>query len=77
MVEPVKLEFQRCLSLQIFRSFGVLKISLVNANGNFKMVVASNMSLVVRKPVFCICKNKDADQLRCNREADQRLFFAT
>ena len=24
---------------------------------------------------FCICKNKDADQLRGNREADQRLCF--
>ena len=33
------------------------------------------MSLVVRKPAFCICKNKDADQLRSNREADQRLCF--
>ena len=22
-----------------------------------------NMSLVVRKPAFCICENKDADQL--------------
>ena len=33
------------------------------------------MSLVVRKPVFCICENKDADQLRGNREADQRLCF--
>ena len=31
--------------------------------------------LVVRKPAFCICKNKDADQLRGNREADQRLCF--
>ena len=31
--------------------------------------------LVVRKPVFCICENKDADQLRGNREADQRLCF--
>ena len=35
------------------------------------------MSLVVRKPVFCICENKDADQLRGNREADQRLCFYT
>ena len=35
----------------------------------------SHMSLVMRKPVFCICKNKDADQLRGNREADQRLCF--
>ena len=33
------------------------------------------MSRVVRKPVFCICENKDADQLRGNGEADQRLCF--
>ena len=25
------------------------------------------------KPAFCICENKDADQLRGKREADQRL----
>ena len=31
------------------------------------------MSRVMRKPTFCICENKDADQLRGNREADQRL----
>ena len=29
----------------------------------------------MRKPRFCICENKDADQLRGNREADQRLCF--
>ena len=29
----------------------------------------------MRKPMFCICENKDADQLRGNREADQRLCF--
>ena len=34
-----------------------------------------NMSRVVRKPAFCIYENKDADQLRGNREADQRLCF--
>ena len=33
------------------------------------------MSLVVRKPVFRICENKDADQLRGDRQADQRLCF--
>ena len=33
------------------------------------------MSRVVRKPAFCICENKDADQFRGNREADQRLCF--
>ena len=34
-----------------------------------------NLSRVVRKPAFCICENKDADQLRGNGEADQRLCF--
>ena len=29
----------------------------------------------MRKPDFCIRENKDADQLRGNREADQRLCF--
>ena len=33
------------------------------------------MSVVMRKPAFCICGNKDADQLRVNRETDQRLCF--
>ena len=32
------------------------------------------MSRVVRKQTFFICENKDADQLRDNREADQSLF---
>ena len=29
----------------------------------------------MRKQAFCICENKGADQLRGNREADQRLSF--
>ena len=33
------------------------------------------MSRIMRKPAFCICKNKDADQLRSNCAADQRLRF--
>ena len=33
------------------------------------------MSRVMRKPKFCKCENKDADQLHGNREADQRLCF--
>ena len=28
-----------------------------------------------RKPEFCLCENKGADQLRSNCEADQRLCF--
>ena len=34
-----------------------------------------NMSRDARKPDFCLCENKGADQLRGNREADQRLCF--
>ena len=33
------------------------------------------LSCVIKKPDFCICENKDTDQLRCNRTADQRLCF--
>ena len=29
----------------------------------------------MRKLTICICENKDADQFRGNREADQRLCF--
>ena len=29
----------------------------------------------MRKPAFCICENKDTDQLRGDREADQRFCF--
>ena len=36
---------------------------------------AAHLSLVVRTPAFCICENKDANQLRGNCEADQRLCF--
>ena len=34
-----------------------------------------NMSRIMRKQTFCICENKDVDQLRSNRKADQRLCF--
>ena len=39
------------------------------------MILIALLSRDVRKPDFCICENKDADQLRGNREADQRLCF--
>ena len=38
-------------------------------------IPVDQVSLVMRKPAFCKCENKDADQLRGNREADQRLCF--
>ena len=34
-----------------------------------------HLSRIMRKQTFCICENKDADQLCGNRETDQRLCF--
>ena len=45
---------------------------------NMQLLLDFNLHLlsrVVRKPDLCICENKGADQLRGNREADQRLCF--
>ena len=41
----------------------------------FPTVNNTDLSLVMRKQRLCICKNKDADQLRGKRQADQRLCF--
>ena len=40
-----------------------------------KNVFLLHLSRLTGKPTICISKNKDADQLRGNREADQRLCF--
>ena len=39
------------------------------------MPIQDSLSRIVRKPDFCLCKNKGADQLRSKCEADQRLCF--
>ena len=41
----------------------------------YMQIASYNLSRVVRKPAYCICENKDADQLRGDREADQRFCF--
>ena len=38
-------------------------------------IIALHLSLHMRKPMICICENKDADQLCSNCTADQRLCF--
>ena len=53
---------------------------MFNMVGNSKvrfLYVADHMSLVVRKPAFCICENKDADQLRGNAMLISAFVFAT
>ena len=52
-----------------------LLLSKINQSVASVIFWSYDMSLVIRKPAFCICENKDADQLRGNREADQRLCF--
>ena len=47
----------------------------INSKSKKTNIQHVNLSLVMRKPAFCNCENKDADQLRGNREADQRLCF--
>ena len=49
--------------------------SLCNVLDDKIFPVQADLSRAVRKPDFCICENQDADQLRGNREADQRLCF--
>ena len=44
-------------------------------NVNFQMK-NSNMSRVMRKPDFCICENKDADQLRGTAKLISAFVFA-
>ena len=41
----------------------------------YTLMSIDHLSLVMRKPFFCICENKGADQLRSNCAADQRLCF--
>ena len=44
---------------------------------SFVKIWAAHMNRDVRKPDFCICENKDADQLRGNPEADHAFIFTS
>ena len=41
----------------------------------YTVTATMSLSRLMGKPTICIGENKDADQLRGNREADQRLCF--
>ena len=62
-------------AIQLACTYGQSDKDLCSSLSRQKNISSLNMSRVVRKPAFCICENKDADQLRGNREADQRLCF--
>ena len=61
--------------VMLFHSSNTLSSWTLRTDMGFSELSSLQMSRVVRKPAFCICENKDADQLRGNREADQRLCF--
>ena len=60
--------------LQIISKIGVSVMTILDAFTLFRYATSFERSH--EKPTFCICENKDADQLRGNREADQRLCFS-
>ena len=60
--------------LLVFFSFSITK-SNKQRLGHKSYNNLVHMSRLMGKPTICICENKDADQLRGNREADQRLCF--
>ena len=47
----------------LFKTFGIQRVTI------------PYLSRVMRKPAFCICKNKGADPLHCNSADDQHLCF--
>ena len=51
------------------RNAAAATVGLVNGK------IFIDLSCIMRKPTFCICENKDADQLCSNCEADQLLCF--
>ena len=58
-----------------FRCMGSIICLLLLISDISKLLRLHKLSRVVRKPAFCICENKDTDQLCGNRTADQRLCF--
>ena len=59
-------------SCQIRRGTVPISLGITKADRPHRYMFLSRFT---RKPTFCICEIKDADQLRGNREADQRLCF--
>ena len=61
--------FKMCFEILLFL-FIYLHVNRLTCNN-----LLLKMSRLMGKPTICICENKDADQLRSNCEADQRLCF--
>ena len=74
MVIPVDIGLLIYFFCFFFRMHHVATLSLLMLLFYFSFFSAY-MGRHMGKPTICIGENKDADQLRGNREADQRLCF--
>ena len=71
----IKLEDRKDLSYLQATVDETLRLSAIGTGQLTLFFIHIHMGLVMRTPAFCICNNKDADQLRGYREANQRLCF--
>ena len=76
LIEQGKQQFQKELeSIVPEVKMGIKKGKKKVIIGALVYLNINHMSRLMIKPTICICENKDTDQLRGNREADQRLCF--
>ena len=83
VIESVKLKTQsqtqriiiRVVTLRVGKQHFRARIGLSRHQRTHYHTSTHNISKVMRKPDFCICKNKGTDQLRCYHAADQCLCF--
>ena len=72
-------QFQSCV--QCSEDYCAGCFAAFHLKGNLKkhrsvpITVSETFDNHMGKPTICLCENKGADQLRGNREADQRLCF--
>ena len=71
----LRLCFCICKKAMFLMKWLICACNIVHCHSIEISIEQNQLSCIVRKPDFCICENKDADQLRGNREADQRLCF--
>ena len=86
---PVHLDslLHRVMSKKPVTNAGIRTVTAVTMiQGGIKVLLQSSIKVIEdtatfvnephrEKTSFCICENKDTDQLRGNRKADQRLCF--
>ena len=56
-------------------TYGGPRMKKIKDNQVAKLKAEHKMSRIMRKPDFCICETRGADQLCSNCTADQRLSF--